>query len=152
MAPIPRCLEAIRPSGRARAEGEEVSADKAEYEVRGWLRSETVDATVDYVARGRKHQNLLGADLAAAWISSFRRLSFEFRNPELHVAQADLSAEYVLRAEEPPYHLVIDDMDRLSTGIKRDVEALSPEKRDQISEKMFERYSAFQARRDRNPN
>jgi hypothetical protein len=129
-----------------------VSADKAKDEVRGWLRSETVDATVDYVARGRKHQNLLGADLAAAWISSFRRLSFEFKNPELHVVQADLSAEYGLRAEEPPYHLVTDDMDRLSTGIKRNVEALSPEKRDQISEKMFERYSTFRANRDRNRN
>jgi hypothetical protein len=135
-----------------RAEGEEVSTDKAEDEVRAWLRSETVDATADYVARGRKHQDMPGAALAAAWISSFRRLSFEFKNPELHAAQADLSAEYDLRAESQPYHLVIDDMDRLCTGIKRDVEALSPEKRDQISEKMFERYSAFQARRDRNPN
>jgi hypothetical protein len=149
-SPDTRCLEAIRPPGRARAGGEEVSADKAEDDLRGWLRSETVDATVDYVARGRKHCKLLGADLAAAWISSFRRLSFEYRNPELHMAQADLSAEYVLRAEEPPYHLVIDDMDRLSTGIKRDVENLSPEKRDDISEKMFERYSTFRSSRDRN--
>jgi len=129
-----------------------MSADKAEDDLRGWLRSETVDATVDYVARGRKHQNLLGADLAVAWISSFRRLSFEFRNPELHLAQADLSAEYVLRAAEPPYHLVIDDVDRLSTSIKRDVENLSPEKRDDISEKMFERYSTFRSSRDRNRN
>jgi hypothetical protein len=129
-----------------------VSVDKTEDEVRGWLRSETVDATADYVARGRKHQGLPHADLAAAWISSFRKLSFEFENPELHAAQADLSAEYSLRAQEPPYHLVIDDMNRLSTGIKSEVEALSPEKRDQISEKMFERYSAFQASRDRNPN
>ena len=129
-----------------------MSADKAEDEVRGWLRSETVDATVDYVARGRKHQNLLGADLAAAWISSFRRLSFEFKNPELHAVQADLSAEYGLRAEEPPYHLITDDMYRLSAGMKEDVEALSPEKRHEISEKMFERYSTFQASRDRKRN
>ena len=129
-----------------------MGADKADDEVRGWLRSENVDATADYVARGRKHQGMPSADLAAAWISSFRRLSFEFRNYELHVVQADLSAEYHLRAEKPPYHLVTDDMDRLSAGIKRDVEALSPEKRDQISEKMFERYSTFQASRDRKRN
>jgi hypothetical protein len=129
-----------------------VSADKADDEVRGWLRSETVDATADYIARGRKHQDMPGTDLAAAWISSFRRLSFEFKNPELHAAQADLSAEYHLRAMKPPYHLVIDDMDRLSAGIRRDVEDLSPEKRDQISGKMFERYSTFQNSRDRNRN
>ena len=129
-----------------------MSADKAEDEVRGWLRSETVDATADYVARGRKHQDMPDADLAAAWMSSFRRLSFEFKNPELHAAQADLSAEYDLRAERQPYHLVIDDMDRLSTGIKRDVETLSSEKRDDISEKMLERYSTFRASRDRNRN
>jgi hypothetical protein len=128
-----------------------VSADKDD-EVRGWLRSENVDATADYVARGRKHQGMLGADLAAAWISLFRRISFEFRNYELHVVQADLSAEYHLRAEKPPYHLVTDDMDRLSASIKRDVEALNPEKRDQISEKMFERYSTFQAGRDQKRN
>jgi hypothetical protein len=139
-------------AGRDYAEGEEVSAVKPDDEVRGWLRSETVDATADYIARGRKHQHMLGADLAAAWISAFRRLSFEFRDFELHVAQADLSAEYHLRVENPPYHLVIDDMDRLSAGIRRDVEDLSPEKRDQMSEKMFERYSTFRTSCNRNRN
>jgi hypothetical protein len=93
-----------------------MTADKPDDEFRGWLRSETVDATADYAARGRKHKNMSGADLAAAWVSSFRKLSVDFTNPVLYAVHADLMGEYELRAEEPPYHLVADDMDRFAAA------------------------------------
>ena len=129
-----------------------MSADRPDEEIRGWLRSVGMDDTANYAARGRKHRDMSPTDLSAAWVVSFEKLADDFGNADLHLIQNDLAAEYDLRGVEPPYDLVIDAMDRFADGVKAAMAKFTPSDMELLGEKVFEKYSAFKARRDDQKN
>jgi hypothetical protein len=125
-----------------------MSADRPDDEVRGWLRSNGLDSTADYAARGRKHRSMSPDDLSAAWANSFKQLAEDFINADLMLAQNDLTAEYELRGQDPPYALVSKEMDRYATNFEAAMNLLTPSQLDRLTEDVFDEYSAFKTKRD----
>jgi hypothetical protein len=113
---------------------------------RGCVRSEVLDATADYAARGQKYRDMSDDDLSAAWVSSFKDVASDFTNPQLWSVQSDLAAEYGLRDVEPPYQLVAEDRIRLVTESKTMVEGLGPDDYERLDENVFMRFASFLAK------
>ena len=143
-----RC-EAVQYLKRLRQSwGEEMNPDRDHQEIKGWLRSSGLDDIADYATRGRKHRDLSPDDLSAAWVHAYERLATEFTNRDVLLVQNDLTAEYELRNEEPPYALVMDAMDRHAENIKAAISKLAPSDMEQFNENIFEKYSALKAKRE----
>jgi hypothetical protein len=72
------------------------------------LASKRVDATADYLARGRKYSGLADAELKETWMASWRRMA-KTPDSKLRAALAsigDLEGEFVLRGLPVPEDLV----------------------------------------------
>lgn len=76
-------------------------------DVDGWMKSNSVDKTADYIARGRKFESLSDEQLQIKWIAAFRRMAASYTDMNARSLQGDLSAEYSLRGHPEPYRLVL---------------------------------------------
>jgi hypothetical protein len=75
--------------------------------VMAFLRSEHMDENASYLQRGRQFGQLRSSELEQAWLMAFQSW-FETRESDAQERESDLSAEYRLRNQEIPYHLVED--------------------------------------------
>jgi hypothetical protein len=111
-----------------------------------FTQNEVVDATADYATRGRKHRDMPDNDLSAAWVISFKNVARDFTNPQLWSIQNDLSAEYALRAETPPYGLVAEDRTRLVAAILTMAKEIGVD--DELGASVLRQFASFLAGRD----
>jgi hypothetical protein len=111
---------------------------------------EVFDATADYATRGRKHRDMSDNDLSAAWVISFKNVARDFTNPQFWSIQNDLSAEYALRAETPPYGLVAEDRTRLVAAMLTMAKEIGTD--DELGASVLTQFVSFLAGRDGGPN
>jgi hypothetical protein len=78
-----------------------------------WIASKATEFTAAYLARGRKHQHLSDEELSSGWVLALRNVVDDIHDPEWRAAERDFESEFALRGEEPPYHLVPDELERL---------------------------------------
>jgi hypothetical protein len=120
-------------------------SDDLSKDVLGWIQSESVDDTADYVARGRKYAGLPDEEAKSQWIHAFRSLANDFVNSPWWRIQSHLTSELALRGLEPPFELVLEDMEKLSKGL--DVAIKSKAGDEAAGEAALNRFRAFQSKR-----
>ena len=75
-------------------------------EIGAWVASQFLDRMSHYAREGRRHGGLGADQLRDAWMAAVRVMVGNVRDTGARDRQHDLEAEYRLRREEPPYHLM----------------------------------------------
>lgn len=84
-----------------------------------WLESDLMDTCADYVARGRTFATLSSEQLSNAWIRALRTMISDVSNPAFRLVQGDLTSEFSLRKQEPPYNMVAEEMEQFAAETQR---------------------------------
>ena len=74
--------------------------------IRGFLQSASA-----YVSRGRRFASQSIAELDNAWVGALRKLVPDPADPELRVVWNDITAEFQLRRQDPPFDRARGDLD-----------------------------------------
>ena len=83
----------------------------ADAEMKAFLASKVVDQISDYNQRGRAYRALSDDELIGSWEAIWDLLAVDPVNMENRDIQADLSSEFALRQQEPPWKLVRRQID-----------------------------------------
>lgn len=105
------------------------------------LAHKTMSEAEDYIRRGRHLRSLSLSDLRFEFVSSIQLVIRDGNDSALRLAMHDTLAEFDLRGEEPPYHLVRTEMMLMAERGKARLEAFSDEDRQRIEEGIQERYA-----------
>lgn len=98
-----------------------------------------------YVDRGRLMQNLSDEELSAMMVWAFRefeKASFKPHSKERLVID-DIGAEYDLRGQERPYHLVKDQVDKMIATAAAALDETNAEMLERLNAEMVEDYEAI---------
>jgi hypothetical protein len=106
----------------------------AEMAVQYALAHEPMASAKAYADRGRKLAALSDDGLRTEFISAFRAWAIDPHDRAIRARQSDVTAEYALRNQEPPYDLVAADIDEICRAASEFSESLPQERRDQIGE------------------
>jgi hypothetical protein len=68
----------------------------------------------EYAERGRRFKNFTHTDLVDAWIAAFVKMVANRRDRATIDLVGDLSAEFELRGEEPPYDLLAEQEEQFA--------------------------------------
>jgi hypothetical protein len=131
------------------------SASNSDADVDGWLMSTIVDKVANYCARGRAHEALSDDDLVENWVHSLRVAAHDPFNYEKRAVEGDLMAEFAVRAQEPPYHLVKDALERFTSAAADLIEKIQkddPERFAEINRGLEADIEIFKGNRDRTQN
>lgn len=102
--------------------------------------------TQNYLERGRRFADLSDESLASRWVHEIRTWAKSVhRRP---TALNDADAEYMLRGQEAPYHLVTAEVEAILVAVFRVNEAMSDEDRARANAVMTAEYEADQRSRN----
>src|SRR5689334_12557309 len=102
-------------------------SDDLTKDVRGWLQSQEIDHTAEYLRRGRQFDSLSLDDLTAQWAATFKDPDLYMRSREHRSLTADYMSEFSLRKVEPPIHVVKDDFAKIQKAVRNMMRGLSKE-------------------------
>jgi hypothetical protein len=119
-------------------------------DVMSFLQSQSVDRTADYARRGRLHRGLSDEELAATWKSALHRMGEDPWDEQTLKEYDDLSAEFELRAEAPPFESAHADFERFIDVVDEAVKRTKadPAKWKRANDKLQRDLNEHKARRD----
>jgi hypothetical protein len=82
----------------------------------------------DYLKRGRAFGSVEVETLMSIWVEAFKDIAANFGKPFNWRHFRDVSAEFAVRKEEPPFDLVIDETTALHSASRERVRSLDPAK------------------------
>jgi hypothetical protein len=104
-----------------------------------WMSNGELQRIASYLDRGRKFEDLLSDDLASELVLAYerwQRVDFDFFSAE-HINTDDISAEYALREIDPPFELVRDRIDSLTSSMADTLSASSATQREELHNRMI---------------
>ena len=110
--------------------------DEVDKDVHGWLRSQELDATADYVRRGRQFSGLALPDLTAQWAGTFKDGDEHIRSKELRNLSSDYASEFALRGTKPPMDLIQADFAKIQKAMKTMLKGMSKEAYNDLAAKV----------------
>lgn len=102
--------------------------------------------TQSYLQRGRRFKDLDDEALSHRWVQDMRAWSQSIREKPPTLDDAD--AEYKLRRQEAPYHLVTAELEAIVAAAAKVHEAMSQEDRARANADMLSEYEADQRSRN----
>jgi len=126
-----------------------MSGDDLDNDLHGWLQSEDMNATADYVRRGRQFENLPLSDLIAQWAVTFKDPDEYMRSREHRALSSDYMSEFRLRKIDPPMDLVRADFAKIQKAIKKWMKAMSKEAVLDFAAEVADDLDEFRSKRDR---
>lgn len=95
-----------------------------------------------YVSRGRYLKGKTGDELSGLLVAAYRELeaaSFDPYSPARTMTD-DIEAEYEIRNETAPHHLVKEQIDKLVARARELLDSTTPERLDEINDEMVDNY------------
>jgi hypothetical protein len=118
----------------------------------GWLQSQQIDATTDYVGRGRQFSLLDLPNLTARWVATFRDHDEYLGSRELRTLSSDYASEFGLRNIDPSTDLIRADFAKIQNAITKIMKGLSKEAHDDLAAEVAEDLDEFRWQRDQGKN
>jgi hypothetical protein len=115
-------------------------------EMLAYLENLRLEATADYVRRGRLLAALDEQELRRRWVDLFKLwVASDFDAGHDHQAREDVESELQLRGGEPPFDRVPDEMAAMSEKSKARTDAMlrNPELAERLAQKISAELAAF---------
>lgn len=93
-----------------------------------------------YLDRGRKFETYSRNELQDQFIVAYRRWSRDVTDKDLSQLTSDLSVEFNLRKEDPPYAVVEEEVDAITKSIAAMASTLDKDRLTEINDQMVEEY------------
>jgi hypothetical protein len=119
-------------------------------DMHGWLQSEQLDATADYVKRGRQFELLPIDDLKTQWASTFRDTDAYMNNLEVRALSSDYGSEFALRGIKLPMEEIKTDFAKIQRKMKKMLKAMSDQARADLGQEIADDLDAFRSQRNQN--
>jgi hypothetical protein len=119
--------------------------DEAEDMATGFLQSQKVDWTANYIARGQKFGAMPQGQVEGEWLASMKAMGDDPFNKANRDWNNDAESELSLRGIEPPIAAGKDDMDRFLAASRKRVEDLmaDPVERARVEKLLIKDLKAF---------
>ena len=121
-------------------------------EIGTWIASGFMDLMARYAREGRRHGRLDGAALERAWVKAVGAMAANVRNIAARDRQHELEAEYRLRREAPPYHLVTAEIAAYAKGTEQLLVAMVREEPERVAALERTLVEELAAGRERGPS
>jgi hypothetical protein len=115
-------------------------------EMQAYLQSLRLEATADYVRRGRLLAEIDDEELRGRWVGLFRSwVMTDFGAGHDHRQREDVESELQLRGKDPPFDRVPDEMAAMSERSKSRTDAMlrNPELAERLAQKINVELAAF---------
>lgn len=100
------------------------------------LAQRSMDSVKSYADRGRQFAAISDDSLGAKYVSVIEAWARDPFNVAAKAEQSDLTAEYTLRGQEPPYDAVAGDLDKIFKAASEFLRWLPQEGQEEIVEPM----------------
>jgi len=121
-------------------------------DITGFLTSDRVDKTADYLRRGRPHEGLKDEALAEQWIRAFKAMADDPRSLELRRAETDLQAEFDLRGLSAPFEPIEEAVEKYARAVDSILDEMKrdPDEYHRVNVELQQAIDEFRRRRGRN--
>ena len=115
--------------------------------VDAWVANQRLERLEGYIKRGRPLANLSLEELRARWINAIRDWASSLSNFD-HEEREDIEAEMKLRKIDPPFDLVVDQLNAIRSAAEKVGVAIlnDPERRDAIDRHLTAELRQFEKR------